>query len=470
MRSSKTIVIVALSLAFAACSSSATIGKYPPADGSTGSPDTGLKAGDSTPSPSCLTFSQQCATGGDCCSGLCDPASNTCVASINKCTLAGGNCQASTECCSLACTGGHCSGSACIVDNQACADSASCCGGNCVAGLCQPLNSACHTAGNSCTDNTQCCSSLCEAGICKLGASFCIQTGDVCSDSGTCCSGDCQKGTGTLGTCAPPPSGATYCSDGVDGTVCGDCNGCCSRLCTPYAPTGVRVCQPASGCRVNGDLCRRDSDCCGAAGTGLPGDGNVVCEIDAGKALGICRNPRSCNPQGNVCHFKDYACSVSSARNDCCAGVGNSGVCQLDFLGVPRCNGLGTTCIVGGGICSSAMDCCNLMPCVPDGTGLLRCYAPPMTTLDAGVPSACVPAAGPCSINGDCCAGSTCIQPIGSTQGICGIPPRSPPPSDAGAVDASTNTCAEYGQTCTTASDCCNGINCWNGRCMDVIP
>jgi len=458
------LAVAAAALAFVACSSTANVGKYPPVDGSTSD---GPMGGDVIISPFCLAFGQSCAGGGDCCSGLCDPASSTCVASINKCTLTGGNCQSSTECCSLACTGGHCSVNACIGDGQACTDSASCCGGNCSGGTCQALSTACRTAGNPCADNSQCCSSLCDGGTCKLGASFCIQTGDVCSDSGTCCSGDCLKGTGALGTCAPPPSGATYCSDGVDGTVCSGCNGCCSRLCAPYAPTGVRVCQPASGCRVNGDLCRRDSDCCGAAGTGLPGDGNVVCQIDAGKALGICRNPRSCNPQGNVCHYtNNYVCSSSSARNDCCAGVGNSGVCQLDMLGVPRCNGLGTTCRPGGDTCSSAMDCCNQMPCVPDSAGVLHCYTPPIPSQDGGVLSSCVPAGGSCSINGDCCVGSTCIQPIGSTQGICGTIQPLP---DAGTIDVSSPNCAEYGQLCSANADCCNGIPCTGGRCMDQI-
>ncbi len=459
-------------LVFAACSSTTSIGKYP--DGSAGNKDTTGQTGDVTPSPYCLAVGQQCATSADCCLGICDPASATCAASINKCTATGGGCVASTECCSLACTAGRCSAYACIADGQACTDSAACCGGNCTGGVCQALNTACLTAGNPCTVGSQCCSTLCEAGVCKLGASFCIQTGDVCSDSSTCCSGDCHIATGTLGTCAAPPSGATYCSDGVDGTVCGACNNCCSRLCAPYAPTGVRVCQPASGCRVNGDLCRKDSDCCGAAGTGLPGDGNVTCEIDTGKAIGICRNPKSCNPQGNVCHYKEdngYTCTVSSARNDCCAAVGNSGVCQLDVLGIPRCNGLGTTCIAGGGTCSSAMDCCNQMPCVPDGTGLLRCYNPPGTGVDGGVPSSCVPAGGPCSINGDCCKGSTCIQQQGSTQGICGTPTPPPAGPDAGTIDASAPGCAQYGQVCTSMADCCNGITCWNGRCMDaVIP
>jgi hypothetical protein len=465
-----------LALPLSACSSTPKVGDTP--DGSEAdAPYIPLGDGPVTPgkndvSPFCLLPTQACTSNAQCCSGLCDPGSATCAVSINTCTPTGGPCGSSTECCSLACTGGRCSAVACIADGQACTDPASCCSGACTAGLCQALNPACKTAGNPCTASTQCCSQLCEAGLCKLGSSFCIQTGDLCSDSSTCCSGDCQKAAAaTLGTCAPPPSGATYCSDGVDGTVCGDCNNCCSRLCAPYGPTGVRVCQPASGCRVNGDLCRKNSDCCGAAGTGLPGDGNVTCEIPAGKALGICRNPRSCNPQGNVCHFKDYTCSVSSARNDCCAAVGNSGVCQLDFMGVPRCNGLGTTCIPGGGICSSAMDCCNQMPCVPDGSGLLRCYLPPFSPVDGGVPPpSCVPTGGRCTINADCCAGVVCITLPGSTQGICGLqpPPPGKPGQDAGTVDAGTPPiCAEYGQLCTTRADCCNDIPCYNGRCIE---
>jgi hypothetical protein len=475
MPTSTRLSLVAALLALAACSSSTSIGKYP--DGSSSKDGVGSQ-GDTISSPFCRAITQACATGADCCSGICDPTSATCAGSINQCTSAGGGCLAATECCSMVCAGSRCGATACIADGQACADSASCCGGSCVGGLCQALNPACLTAGNPCSTNAQCCSTLCSGGVCQLGASFCIQTGDACSDSSTCCSGDCQKGTGTLGVCAAPPSGATYCSDGVDGTVCGACNNCCSRLCAPYAPTGVYVCQPASGCRVNGDLCRKDSDCCGAAGTGLPGDGNVTCEIDAGKAVGICRNPRSCNPQGNVCHYKDYTCSISSARNDCCAAVGNSGVCQLDFLGVPRCNGLGDSCIAPGQICASAMDCCGQLPCVPDGTGLLRCYMPPgglpdggLPGVDGGVPLTCVPSGGPCSYVGDCCKGSLCLFQPGSTQGICGVP--TPPISgpDAGSTDTPSLGCAAYGQTCTSAADCCNGITCWNGRCMDaVIP
>lgn len=477
-RSQHPIAIFAIALLGGlACSRTENVGNTstigtPQTDGSAAGRDViSQVGGDTAPTVFCRPFGQTCASGQDCCSGLCDPATSTCVASINKCTATGEACTTSTECCSLACTGGRCSPNACVADNGACADSGQCCGGNCTAGVCQALSTACRTAGNPCTANSQCCSTLCQDGVCKLGASFCIQTGDVCSDSSTCCSGECKKGTtGTLGTCAPPPSGATNCSDGVDGTVCGACNGCCSRLCAPYAPTGVHVCQPASGCRVNGGLCRKDSDCCGAAGTGLPGEGNVECQIEVGKVVGICRNPRSCNPQGNVCHYKDYTCSVSSARNDCCAAVGNSGVCQLDKFGVPRCNGLGDTCRRGGETCSSMADCCNDMPCVPDATGVLRCYG--TTGIDGGVPSKCVPFGGPCSVNGDCCVGTTCIQPIGTTQGTCGIPSQPPttkPGLDAGAPDTSQPGCAQYGQTCTSAAECCNGVPCTGGRCVEQI-
>jgi len=500
LRSNRSIAIVAVALLGATCSRTesvgnyptdgglpgpdantseggpGSVGKYPTSDGHLPGPDANTSdspgpASDAMVSPSCRDFGQVCGTGADCCSGLCDPATGTCVSSINKCTTTGGACQSSTECCSLVCSAGRCSATSCIADNKACADSASCCGGNCSGGVCQALTKSCLTAGNPCADSAQCCSSLCQGGVCKLGSSFCIQAGDVCSDSATCCSGECKKGTGMLGTCAAPPSGSTYCSDGVDGTVCSACNGCCSRLCAPYAPTGVRVCQPASGCRVNGDLCRKDSDCCGAAGTGLPGDGNVVCEIEVGKLVGICRNPHGCNPQGNVCHYQNYTCSISSARDDCCAPTGK-GVCQIDTLGVPRCSGLGNTCRQGGETCSSAMDCCNRAPCVPDPSGVLHCYGPPSTGIDGGVPSKCVPGGGPCSINGDCCVGTTCIQPIGTTQGTCGAPgPPSGPPSglDAGTPDSSTPGCAEYGQTCKTDSDCCNGVSCSGGTCMDQI-
>jgi hypothetical protein len=369
--------------------------------------------------------------------------------------------------------------------------------------MCKALNTSCKTAGNSCANNSECCSQLCQNGSCVLGASYCIQTGDVCARDEDCCGRSCSKAAGaTIGTCAVPAGGATFCGGEVDGTVCNDCGGCCSRLCAPYGPTGVNICQPANGCHIDGDLCVKDSDCCGAAGTGLPGDGNVVCEITAGQPVGICRNPMGCNPEGNVCHYKQneqYQCqSVSMARNDCCAAPGNSGVCQLDPLGVPRCYGLGGDCRQGGQVCAFSGDCCNNVPCVPGDDGMRHCLDVP----DGG--PVCVPSGGKCTINGDCCPGTMCIESLGSSDGVCG---ELPPPGTTGGggttgattgdtgMTSSTGTtgtsgttgigtttgsesttgttsssttggsCALYGQICHASSDCCGVVPCTAGIC-----
>ncbi|HEX2676088.1 MAG TPA: hypothetical protein VHM19_05595, partial [Polyangiales bacterium] len=382
-----------------------------------------------------------------------------------------------------------CGSTLCASDGDTCAKGSDCCGGVCTGNKCVALNTSCKTAGNDCASDNECCSQLCSSGHCQLGASYCTQTGDVCARDGDCCSAVCTKASGAaLGICGQPPSGASNCSGDIDGTVCSACGSCCSRLCAPYAATGVYICQPASGCHVNGDLCRSDKDCCGASGTGLPGDGHVTCEKDAsGDVVGICRNPMACNPQGDVCHYKNYACSISSSRNDCCGGVGNSGVCQLDKLGVPRCNGLGDACQAAGDVCASADDCCNDAPCVPDANGDLHCYKPP-----TGEPN-CVPGGGGCTITGDCCVGSTCVTPIGSTMGTCSIPPPTGGSGGSGGTGGGAGSggtgggagtggsgaggtggtggsgsgpCAQYGQSCKVTSDCCSGIPCTSGSCV----
>ena len=151
---------------------------------------------------------------------------------------------------------------------------------------------------------------------------------------------------------------------------------------------------------------------------------------------GICRNPMACDPEGDVCHYKDYpGCGNSSARNDCCGGLGNSGVCQLDALGVPRCYGLGTMCRMAGQTCAFSGDCCNGDPCVPDANGQLVC----------GATTACVNTNGACSATADCCNGETCTFPPGSVQGTCG---------------AVTTVCSQTGQDCSSAQPCCDGTSC----------
>jgi hypothetical protein len=378
----------------------------------------------------CSAFGATCNIGTDCCSGVC--ANGMCGTDPTACARAGAPCTANTDCCTTSCVNNQCSANQCTADGQTCGNDGECCSGKCN-GTCTPLNPTCKTDGNPCGSGADCCSKFCTvAGTCGNG-SFCVQDGDACAHDTDCCGGICNPGPGGLGTCARPVVGSTNCQAGVDGTVCGGCGDCCSRLCAPYQATGVMVCQPAEGCRVDGDLCKQDSDCCGAPGSMLPGDGNVHClRANPADAVGICRNPMSCNPQGDVCHYKNYStCGISSERNDCCACISTKDCCQLDLLGVPRCNAL-DHCQMTGDVCSNSQDCCNGEPCVPDQNGVFHCGA------------SCSPTNGPCTSDADCCPGGTCHFDPGSTMGTCN----------------GNTACSQDGQACSDTMPCCPGISC----------
>ena len=243
----------------------------------------------------------------------------------------------------------------------------------------------------------------------RARASFCIQKGDLCARAEDCCTAVCTIATGkSVGVCGEPPSGSSFCSDGHEGTVCGDCNDCCSRLCAPYGPTGVKVCQPASGCHITGDFCRKDADCCGVEGTDLPGSGHVYCEKAADS------DPRHL-PQSDGLQSAGQRVSlqglhvrlVLGARRLLRRSRRQGRRVRARPLGIPRCNGLGDACRKSGDTCASSEDCCDDVPCVPGESGLLHCYGTP-----PGGPN-CVPSTGACTINGDCCPGTTCVRPIG---------------------------------------------------------
>jgi hypothetical protein len=282
----------------------------------------------------------------------------------------------------------------------------------------------------------------------------------------------------TVGICEQPRvGGAGNCT--VAGQACGAetvvdggfaifdggvpaCGGeCCSRACAPHR-SGLMVCQPPSGCRPTGEICRSDADCCGFGGEkGVTGVGS--CNKDnPTDAVGRCDNGNACRPAGAVCKLAANSCN---AENNCCAGNVNQNplVCQQDILGIPRCTMTGQPCSDAGEragqACASSADCCG-SACVPNpafpgttGTAPFVC---------GGV---CVDRGGVCTTTADCCAGLPCVTPTGSTRGTCGPPPSvdggSPPP-DAG-------VCAEYGQICTTQSDCCRNLPCYRGRCIVVV-
>jgi hypothetical protein len=154
----------------------------------------------------------------------------------------------------------------------------------------------------------------------------------------------------SLGICQPAPSqGATGCA--TAGEVCGEganymggqlptCGGeCCSRACFPYGPTGVLVCQPPSGCKPTGELCREDSDCCGLPCVPVPGsEGDLICGsgcIDTGSACtndadccaglpctnGVCGTTQGCSSYGQTCDATHLCCNGVPCTNGVCADI-----------------------------------------------------------------------------------------------------------------------------------------------------
>ncbi len=392
-------------------------------------------------------------------------------------------CSQNAECCSGTCSGGVCAYPACTPDHLACTSNGSCCSQSCVGGACAPLNTACSTLGNPCAANAECCSHLCTGGACAA-SSFCGQPGDACATAADCCTGTCTVGSGqALGTCgSAPPTGPANCGL-ADGQLCEgtasdggivrndaglpSCGGpCCSRACAPWGPTGVLVCQPASGCHVVGDLCTRDGDCCGSAG--LPGGSGkpVTCVITPPRTVGVCRNPMGCKPDGDVCKLQTSSCNSSC---DCCSGnCETQDTCKQDNVGVPRC--AAAQCVSAGGSCASSANCCGGAPCVPNP---VPGASPPFVCST----TQCMPACAGCTNNADCCPGTSCNVAPGSTLGICGPcggggggdagppPDAGTTPTDGGGAGSDAG-CALYGQICQTSADCCNGVPCTNGRCQ----
>lgn len=468
-----TVLAVAV---FHGCSSDEDEGSSTKKDAGSDS-STGGSAGDSGgPDANCTLNGVTCASNADCCSANCDPTLKTCANPVGACKAGGEACSTATDCCSVVCDNGKCGQTLCTSDNQPCTTDAQCCGQKCGDGdggkVCIPLSSTCKTAGNSCGTNGECCSGVCTNGNCSSKVSFCTQSDDTCTTDAECCTGICTKASGAaVGTCTQPSAPGTtgclaageVCGAGADGGVSTDgglpaCGGeCCSRSCAPYGPTGVFVCQPPSGCRPTGELCKKDSDCCGSAG--MPGgNGSVKCSIGAGESVGRCDNGNSCRPAGAVCKLATSSCN---AENNCCAGNVNQDptVCQQDLLGIPRCTGVGSCADAGsmvGKACATSADCCGL-PCLPNGTGGFVCGG------------ACVAAGGACSTDADCCAGLPCKLPPGSSQGICGYTEIPDSGTDAQIPDAQIpdgGSCSLYGQSCTTSANCCNNVPCTNGKCV----
>jgi hypothetical protein len=175
-----------------------------------------------------------------------------------------------------------------------------------------------------------------------------------------------------------------------DGVLCNGCGSCCSRNCGPWALTGVDVCQPGLGCKILNSLCTTSAECCG-------GDtGTVTCNPATGGSLsiGVCANhgnqvpayaasrrrrrstPRRCRcRRRGATHPTRSGCRAAWAPAPAATAVPGSSRGRPVAAGRPE-DGTGRVR--------------NLVPCVPDATGVRHVCLPPN---DGGI--VCVARAAP---------------------------------------------------------------------------
>ncbi len=438
-------LVVIVAAAFQACSSSSSGGGTgdggSDAGGDGGTGDGGSDAGGDggTGGDGGATCGQTCATGTPCCTGTCTDIGGGLKGCISStCKPIGTACASGSDCCSTVCTGN----------------------------LCAALQgSTCKTTGETCALGSECCSRNCFANRCSP-AYTCQAYGDICRSNADCCGGLCGIVAGSVGLCTQT-TGATSC--GQDGVPCNQANDCCTQVCTDPG-SGVKACAVASGCRVTGDVCASDQQCCGG---GTNPNGTVQCVPTSAR----CDNGQSCNGVGTICGkaygpLPDGGYGIvyqTATNNNCCNG---KDTCHLDSAGIPRCYGgcsnqtctgdpcpYGYTgqagcCIAQDGLCQFKEQCCNGLPCLPDSNGVGHCTA-----------SSCIALGALCGASADggaCCEGV--CQPAIEGPSVCQIP--TPPPDggtpDGGATDG--GTCQQNGTACTGGTQCCSTY-CIGGTC-----
>src|SRR5262249_28784841 len=160
-----------------------------------------------------------------------------------------------------------------------------CCSGVCsTGGVCEPAV-ICKGPSVSCTTNSECCTNSCVQGACA--AQLCKSTGMTCAANNDCCSTICNA---TTHVCDAVPAGTSGSTCKTLGEACTStaAGACCSTNCQGG------VCVRAFACQANGDICSKNSDCCGNACGSVDG-GVGRCVFVAGGGAG------GCLQDGNPC-------------------------------------------------------------------------------------------------------------------------------------------------------------------------
>ena len=234
-----------------------------------------------------------------CTSGVCDPASNTCVACLTHAQCGGDTpaCDTSTKTCV-----------ACVADEQ------------CGLGVCNPANNTCVgcLASSDCSGDSPVCDTFAKACVTCLSGEGC-GNGELCdtaNDRCVQCLGDSDCGQGVcdtaLGTCVAcldnTDCGAQVCKTGAtsDLNACVDCVD--NSTCTDAAAS---TCNASNACQACSDV----GDCSHIAGR------TAYCE--AGVCLGC-----KLESEADDCTVNNVSTFCDGATNTCSNVVaGNAGTC-----------------------------------------------------------------------------------------------------------------------------------------------
>jgi hypothetical protein len=440
--------------------------------------------------PDCSFLNTQCAN------GVCDEATDSCVAQPKPNNTA---CDDSLFCTfSESCLNGVCTNGTVRTCNEV--------DGPCLNGVCNETTDSCEAQpvpnGSPCDDGLFCtvsdscqngscsvfvprdCSSLdeqCKDGVCDETLNACVAQslpdGQPCNDGNACNSGEtCTNGLcagGTPATCDPPPacrqagacdpqSGACTYAPVQDGTSCSDGNACNgSETCSNGNCVGgtTVTCDPPPACRQAG-VCDPQTGACAYApvpdatscSDGNACNGTETCSNGTcvGGTSVTCNSPPACHTAtGATCDPQTGACAYAPVPDATSCSDGNA------------CNGAETcsngTCVGGTSVtCDSPPECRTATGATCDPQSGACTYAPVQDGTSCSDGNAC---------NGsEICSNGTCV---GGTPATCDPPPAC---RQAGVCDPQTGACA-YAPVpdATSCSDgnACNGAEtCSNGTCV----
>jgi hypothetical protein len=214
-------------------------------------------------------------------------------------------------------------------------------------------------------------------------------------------------------------------------------------LCVPDSQ-GLGFCDAIGGCRVQGEPCSTDLDCCSYYDGTTTHPGACAAGSDG---IPRCQKTTPCLLDGEVCG------GLGTSAN-CCSAQGSNKNCWTTSAGVSRCFPQ-AACIPAGSNqeCSTPDQCCDHVCVLVPGVGY-RCQA------------ACLPLSGQSCAAMSCGAGLTCVNNV-----CVNSPPCSADSDCCGGALCQNGNCVTSGQTCSpiggkcgSNADCCQGI-CSGGYC-----